>query len=105
ELLGAEKEVTSAQPPLRQIPIRIDPPVAQERPVAADLFHLARLARGPDDFLAVVPPLGEKCAEGIADERRAPEIEPTAFGAFMANAVDGSHVDAVGDGVRALARL
>src|SRR5947209_7824157 len=43
--------------------------------------------------------------EGIADERATPEFQATASGSFMPDPIDGNHINAVGDRVRALNQL
>src|SRR2546422_10737727 len=47
----------------------------------------------------------DDAAERVADERRAPEFQAAVGRTFVTDAVDGSHVDAVGHGVRALHQL
>jgi hypothetical protein len=46
--------------------------------------------------------LGQHRAERIGNERAAPEFQAALGRSFVAHAVDGRHVDAVGDRVRAL---
>ena len=61
------------------------------------------------DFFLVVRGLGDHAAEGIGQERSAPEFEALARGGIaadvaglVADAIDHGDVDAVGDGVGAL---
>ena len=63
---------------------------------------LRGVAFDDQNFFPIVRSLGEHAAEGIAHERRAPEFEASFRRAFEAHAIDRGHVDAVGDGVRAL---
>src|ERR1700680_4365801 len=56
--------------------IRINPAVAQERPVAADVFEGLQVNISDKNFFAVVRCLGDDAAEGIAKKRAAPELEP-----------------------------
>ena len=48
------------------------------------------------------PALAMIAAERVGEERAAPELQAAAGGAFVADAVDGRDVDAVGDRVRPL---
>ena len=81
--------------------VGVDAAVAQERPVAAHLLHAREVHLADQDLLLVGRRLGDHDAEGIGDERRAPELEPgpPSGGPLVADAVHRRDVDAVGDGV------
>ena len=85
--------------------IGVDAAVAKEGPVAAGFFALGGVALDDQNFLFIVGGFGEDAAEGIGDEGVSPELETgVAFFWFtlVADAIDYGHVNAVGDGVRAL---
>src|SRR5271157_3622002 len=82
--------------------VGVDSPVAQKRPVAAHFFDAAGVALDDERLFAIVGGLRQQLAERIGHERAAPEFEPSPGRPFVPHAVDGGHVDAVGDGVRAL---
>ncbi len=89
--------------------IGIDAPVAQKGPVAARILEVLQVNFLDQDGFAVMGRLGQDAAKGIGDKGSAPELEPDARGAvaayvsmFVANAVDGSDVNAVGDGMGSL---
>ena len=56
------------QEPLRDRSIRVDPAVAEERPVAAGFFLKPGIAIGDDDLLGVLAGLGDDPAERIGQE-------------------------------------
>jgi len=85
--------------------IGVDAAVAQKWPVTAGFFALGGVALDDQNFLFIVGGFGEDAAEGIGDEGVSPELETgVAFFWFtlVADAIDYGHVNAVGDGVRAL---
>ncbi len=56
------------QEPLRDRSVRVDPAVAQERPVAAGFLLKLRVAIGDEDLLGVLAGLGDDPAERIGHE-------------------------------------
>jgi len=56
------------QEPLRDWSVRVDPAVAEERPVAAGFFLKPGIAIGDDDLLGVLAGLGDDPAERIGQE-------------------------------------
>src|SRR6266496_1137431 len=55
--------------------IGIDPPVAQEWPVAAGIFQHAHINFSQHNFFFVVGGLSEHAAKRISEERASPEFE------------------------------
>src|SRR5207249_2501655 len=92
----------SIAPSLRQIAVCVNPPIAQERPVAAYIFRPSRVAFGDQYPLILMRSLGDQHTERIADERRPPKFEAGFLWSLVAGAIDGGDIDAVGDGVGAL---
>src|SRR5262249_48293630 len=88
-----------------EVTVCVNAAVAQEGPVAADFFDAGRVARRDGHFFTVVAGAVENGTEGVAEEGRAPELQAAVHGPFMANAVDGRHIDPVGDGMGALDQL
>jgi hypothetical protein len=85
--------------------IGVDAAVAKEGPVAAGFFALRWVAFDYQNFFFVVRSFGEDAAEGICNERVSPELEAgIAFFrfAFVADTIDDSDVNAIGDSVGAL---
>src|SRR5262249_59264951 len=80
-------------------------PIAEERPVAAHVFHQLAIALHDQNLFLVVARLLQDLAERVADERAAPELDPVTDDPLVPDAVDRAHVGAVGDGVPAHARL
>src|SRR5271165_6273293 len=68
--------------------VGVDAPVAQERPVPADILLVPRVAFDQDQFLALVRGPVEHAAERIAEKRGAPELQAAAGRPFMADPVD-----------------
>jgi hypothetical protein len=60
--------------------ITIDTAVAQERPVAADVFQRLQVDIADQDFFAVMGGFGQYTAKGVAEERATPEFESRARG-------------------------
>ena len=89
--------------------VAVDAAVAQERPVAADVFHHTEVNFADQNFFLVVRGLGDDAAERIAEERCAPEfqaisgsgIAPDVSG-FVSHTIYHRDVHAVGDGMGAL---
>ena len=66
------------QEPLGDRGVGVDPAVAEERPVAAGLLLEPGVAVGDEDLLGLVAGPGEDAAEGVGQERAAPELEAAA---------------------------
>src|SRR5690606_2753270 len=86
---------------LVELGVGVDPAIAQKRPIAPRLGDQVAIAIDYQNLFAVGAGARQHVAEGVTDERAAPELEA----ALDADAVDGDDEDAVGDGVRALHRL
>src|SRR5881296_1866233 len=82
--------------------VSVDAAVAEEGPVTPHLLLVGEVALDDEEVLGGARGFGEHHAEGIAHERRAPELEAAVGRALVPDAVHGRHVDAVGDRVRAL---
>src|SRR5258708_5933173 len=98
--------------------VGVDAAIAEEGPVAAGVFEQFEVDLRGEDLFLVVAGLGDDAAEGVGDEAAAPELEAGGGGVvagsahfyavvedvavLVADAVDGSGEDAVGDGVGAL---
>src|SRR5882672_7584258 len=89
--------------------VGVDAAVAEEWPVAADVFEGLQVDVAHEDFFAVVRGFGQDAAKGIAEEGCAPEFESLAGGGlaadvagFEADAIHDCYVDTVGDSVGAL---
>jgi hypothetical protein len=68
------------QPAAQYRRIRVDAPVAQEGPVAANFLHAVRIALGDQDFVFARRGLRDDLSERIGDERRSPEFETLSAG-------------------------
>src|SRR5438128_2652806 len=75
--------------PLGKGRIGVDAAVAEEGPVAAGLLLELGVAGGDDDLFGIVPGAREDSAEGIGQERAAPELQAAAGRSFVADPVDG----------------
>src|SRR5579862_6039562 len=89
--------------------VTVDAAIAQKRPVAANIFKRLKVDFADQDFLAVVGGFGQHAAEGIAEERSAPEFQTLAgsrlsadVAGFEADAIHNGDLNSVGNGVRAL---
>src|SRR5260370_34370094 len=88
-----------------QIPVSIDAAITEEGSMAADVFLLFHITFHDHDFLLIMAGSFHDRPERIADKRSSPEIEAGVGRAFMADAIDCRHVDAVGQRMRALGQL
>jgi hypothetical protein len=70
-----EGNQASINHPSRDIAVGVDAAVAEEGPMAADLFQPLQVAGYDQVFLGVVIRAFEQAAERIADEGRAPELQ------------------------------
>ena len=103
---GAGKRINKA---LRDGPVSIHAAVAQKGPVATRLLNQRAIDLAQHDIFSIVAGLRDDAAERIGKKAAAPEFEARPRSAIAKNiamldtdAIDGGHVDAVGDGVRAL---
>jgi hypothetical protein len=94
-----------AEPAIGDDGISVDAAIAEEGPIPASLFALGWIAFDDENFFLVVGSFGENLAERIGDEGIAPEFDArialVGF-AFKADAIDDSHIGAIGDGVGTL---
>src|SRR5277367_3782184 len=91
--------------PLGEIAIRINPAVAQERPVRARHVHFGEVNGHDQNLFLVRRSFGEDFAGSSGDETLSPKFKAVATHAgnfFVADAVRHGDEAAVGDGVRAL---
>jgi len=86
--------------------------VAQEGPVAANVFDAFEIDFTDQHFFFVVGAFDQNCAEWITQERPAPELEAGArrrvsahVAGFVPNAVHDGNIHAIGDGMGALNRF
>lgn len=94
--------IVLGKPTARNGCIRINAAVAEEGPIAAYFIHLFGVAFGNENVFFASGRLRDDAPERISDKGIAPKFE-AAFGrAFIAGSIDRGHVDAVGNGVRAL---
>src|SRR6202042_3356661 len=89
--------------------VSFNAPVTQKGPIAARILDGLQIDFLDQDGFAVMRRLGQNAAKGVSDKRAAPELEPDAGDAvaayvsiFVADAVDGSDIDTVGDRMGAL---
>src|SRR5262245_27117980 len=84
--------------------VRVDAPVAQERPALALALDLGQVDVGEEQRLAIGRTLDEDPPVRRRDEALAPELDAARAGGvgLEAGAVDRDHEAAVGDRVRAL---
>src|SRR5271170_7575006 len=86
----------SIEPSFEQRAVSVGAAVAEERPVAANLFDTAEIAFHHQRLLLVDGGLRDYLAEGIADKGRAPEFDQAVFRSFEADAVHRGDENAVG---------
>ena len=98
--------------PPRNRPVRIDAPVAQEWPVAARILHQLQIHLANQNLLrscaafATTRPNGSAMKLPPQNSSPGPSARlPSTSPCSMAHAVHRGHVNAVGNGVRALDRL
>src|SRR5262245_59164840 len=101
----SEVPVSTVEEALGDGGVGVDAPVAQERPVAAHVLDASAVALDDEDLLLGPRAFLEDDAERIGHERAAPELQAAVGRSLVPDAVDGRHVDAVGDGMGALNRL
>src|SRR6266487_1529942 len=96
----------SVNQPLCQPVVRINPPVAQERPVRARGIELSEVNRHDENLFPVRAGLGEDFAGGTGNETLSPKLDARASrGTLVADAIGDSDVAAIGQGVAALDEL
>src|SRR6202030_596219 len=93
----------SIQQALLDSSIRVDPAVAQERPVRPLLVHPRPIDFADHDFLFIHRTFGNDFAIGTANETLSPEFNSVSAGRrFMTDSIRGGDVAAVCDRVTAL---
>src|SRR3990167_7430180 len=87
--------------------VGINTPVAEERPVAADLFEMMKIDFGDQNFLFLCRCLRKDDTLWIGDEGCPPKLDSRRVleRPLESDTVDRSDIDAVGNGVTALHRL
>src|SRR5262245_18725582 len=96
---------SSVEEALRDGRVSVDAPVAEKGPVAPHVLLVRAVALDDEHCLVRPRGLGQHDAEGVADERRAPELESAVRCSLVSDPVHCGHLHAVGDGVRALHHL
>ena len=106
ELCVAANSAASINHPVRNWCVAVDPAVAQKWPIAADLLQGAKINFSGQNLFFIVRAFGDHTTEGIAEERTAPEFEPSSGSGVAANvagfvpyAIDYSNIYTVCDGV------
>src|SRR5215471_6353980 len=89
--------------------VAVDAAVAEERPIAADIFHCLHIDLANQDLLAVVRGLRDHASEGVGEEGASPKFQASALCAVATNVsvleadpVHYANVDAIGYGMCAL---
>src|SRR5579862_4643673 len=99
------KTASFAEPTVQDGLVRINPAVAQERPVAASLFAASRVTFDHQNFFLLAASLGKNLPERIGNKRVSPKFQTRiARGgiAFVAHAIHYRDERSVGDRVRTL---
>src|ERR1700730_16861223 len=99
----------SIDQPVGDVGIAVDAAVAQEGPVASDVFQNAEVDLAHQNFLVVVRGLSDNAAERVAEKGASPEfkaisrdrVAPYVSG-FMSHSIYHSHEHAIGNGMGAL---
>src|SRR6185437_2453462 len=83
--------------------VRIDPPIAQKRPVAARLLHECDVHFADQNLFVGMRCFCDDAPKWVCDKTAAPELKSRAFrtiaehvAGFVSNAIHCRHVDAVG---------
>src|ERR1700694_3849627 len=91
--------------------VAVDAAVAQERPVASNIFQRFQINVAHQDFFAIGRGFRQYAAERITEKRRAPELQSLAgsgFSAYIprleANSIHDRDVNTIGDSVGPLNR-
>src|SRR5215470_2683278 len=99
----------SIEKPVGDAAIAIDPAIAKERPVAANVFEQLEIAASDQNLLLIVRGFGDDASERIGEERSAPEFQtfagsaiPADVAELVADTVHYAHEHAIGDRMRAL---
>src|SRR6202035_4453918 len=95
-------EADSINQPVCDLAIAVDATVAQERPIAANLFHGSQIDRADQDFFFVMRAFRDDMAEGVAEKRSSPKFQSVSRGrgaadvaVFMSDAVYHRYVDSI----------
>src|SRR5688572_18424617 len=92
----------SADPSIDEWAVGIDPAIAQERPIASYLIHLAGVALDDQHLFLIGRCLCDHLAERIRHKRRAPEFKPLIRRTLESDSIHRANIDTVGDGMRPL---
>ena len=91
--------------------VAVDPTVAKEGPVAADLFERFQIDITHEYLFTIMRPFRQHAAEGIAEEGSAPELESLTgsrlaahIACFETDPIYDCYVDSVCDGMSSLDR-
>src|SRR5262245_40066036 len=102
---SSESTFPSIDIPPRNLPVRINPPVPQERPVGPLHVEPAQVTCGNHQFFLVDAPLRHDLATGITHEALPPELDSAAGVPFMSHPVRHRHEHTIRNGVAPLNRL
>src|SRR5262249_54567349 len=95
--------------PFRDVLVRVNPAIPQERPVRTLCVNLGEIAFGHQDRLSRTSSLCDDLSRRVGDEALSPEFDPAvriSFGPwFVTHTIRDRYVNPVGDGVRPLDRL
>ena len=94
-----------AEPAIREWAVGVDAAIAQERPVAANVFTFCGVALDDQNFFLIVGGFGDELAERISHERIPPKFQAgVTLGrvAFVAHAIYDRDVNTISNGVGAL---
>src|SRR2546426_11404569 len=73
--LRADGRRRSIEETAADAPVRVDPPIAQERPAAAHLLDTGEIHLSDEDRFAIARRLRHHDAERVGEERRTPELD------------------------------
>src|SRR5271166_6248105 len=110
DVLGwSRDDLASVNQPAANRCVGVDAPVAQEWPVAPNLFERLQVDVSDQNLFAIVRALRQHASEWIAKERPAPKFQPLSRSRLAANvagfksyAIHHRDVDAIRNGMRAL---
>src|ERR1700729_4123014 len=87
---------------LGQVPVSVNPAVAQEWPMRTRYVHSFQVHRDNENFLFVRAGLGHDLPGSSCDKTLAPKFNAVAGNNFMSDAIGHRHVTAVGNGMASL---
>ena len=103
-LAGADPSLRPINQPVHDLPIAVDPAVAQEGPVAPDTLQVSQIAFHDQDLFLLAGCFTEHNTKRVAYKRSAPKLQSTFGRAFVAHTIHCGYVDPIGNGMGALHR-